>query len=181
MTGEQKQPLRRQATFDIAGLEGFCTVLAAQLRAGDCLLLNGPLGSGKTQIVKFLAQALKCSDPVTSPTYGLANFYATQSMPILHIDTYRLSSIDEFHQLGLDEYFDSHLTLVEWGDQVKNEFYDHLELWLDFATEKQATGSNEQRRRIEFTGRGKRWTPVIESIPQVDSPFDHGEQTQEKS
>ena len=104
-----------EKSFDLPQLQRLCEALAKQLQAGDCLLLNGPLGSGKTQFVSCLARALCSTDQVSSPTYGLANFYQTSSVPILHIDTYRLEDQAEFRQLGLDEYYDSHLVLVEWG------------------------------------------------------------------
>ncbi|NKB53978.1 MAG: tRNA (adenosine(37)-N6)-threonylcarbamoyltransferase complex ATPase subunit type 1 TsaE [Rhizobiaceae bacterium] len=142
--------------LDLEQLQQVCDRLAEQLRAGDCLLLHGPLGSGKTQFVSCLAVALETTDPVSSPTYGLANFYHTGRMPILHIDTYRLADEAEFRQLGLDEYFDSHLVLVEWGEKVRSSFEDVLEVTLAFADE--FDGS----RQIAFSWHSPHWQAKIE-------------------
>jgi len=148
----------------MAQVRSLCERLSVRLKAGDCVLMNGPLGSGKTQIVKFIATALGSNESVTSPTYGLANFYSSDSMPILHIDTYRLSSIDEFRQLGLDEYFDTHLTLIEWGDQVKVDFEDFLEIRIDFVDDAPDAGQQNDRRTIMFEWSGSRWGALVDLL-----------------
>ena len=135
-------------------LQQVCARLAERLQPGDAILLHGPLAAGKTQLVKCLAEALGTGDPVTSPTFGLANFYKTTGVPILHIDTYRLEDQAEFRQLGLDEYFDTHLTLVEWGDKVRSDFEDALEVYLDFG--------GEGERAVTFCWQGLRWSSIIE-------------------
>jgi tRNA threonylcarbamoyladenosine biosynthesis protein TsaE len=150
---------------DLDSLQGICCRLASELQAGDCLLLHGPMGSGKTQFVKFIIQALGSQDPVTSPTYGLANFYQTNRMPVLHVDTYRLSGVEEYRQLGLDEYYDSHLILVEWGEMVRSDFEDPLDISFAIA----AAGSREVEpgetheigeRAITMSWRNPRWSSV---------------------
>ena len=147
-----------EKSFDLPLLQRFCERLAAQLRAGDALLLNGPLGSGKTQFVTCLAQSLGSVDQVSSPTYGLANFYQTSHVPVLHIDTYRLEDQAEFRQLGLDEYFDSHLVLVEWGAKVQSDFEDPLEVAFDFA----GGGANDGTRTLTFSFDGTDWQARVE-------------------
>ena len=67
--------------------------VAGQLRAGDVVLLHGELAAGKTTFVAGAAAALGSADQVTSPTFMLAQFYAGGRVPVLHIDTYRLTSV----------------------------------------------------------------------------------------
>ena len=154
-----------EKSFDLPLLQQFCERLAQLLSAGDVVLLNGPLGSGKTQLVTCLAQSLGSVDQVSSPTYGLANFYQTSHMPILHIDTYRLEDQAEFRQLGLDEYFDSHLVLVEWGAKVQSDFDEPLEVSLDFAGD----DSNDGMRTLIFSFEGTDWqTRVEQALKEIE-------------
>lgn len=143
-----------ETNLGLEDLQRSCERLAERLQAGDSILLHGPLAAGKTQFVNFLAQALGSVDPVTSPTFGLANFYKTGGVPILHIDTYRLEDQAEYRQLGLDEYYDSHITLVEWGEKVRSDFEDPLEVFLDFGA--------EGERKVTFSWPTKRWASVVD-------------------
>ena len=132
--------------------------LAGRLRTGDVVLLRGELAAGKTTFVKAAAAALGSSDVVTSPTFTLAQFYATAAGPVLHIDAYRLDDVDEYRDLGLDEYVESSVTFVEWGDLVAGEFAAPLvvELRTDPAV--------DERREIVVTGAGRRWA---EAMPEL--------------
>jgi tRNA threonylcarbamoyladenosine biosynthesis protein TsaE len=88
--------------------------LAAALRGGDLVLLYGPLGAGKTTLVRVVAQVLGVTDPVRSPSFTLANIYAG-SITIQHLDLYRLDEICDDDALALEEYVrDDAITLVEW-------------------------------------------------------------------
>jgi tRNA threonylcarbamoyladenosine biosynthesis protein TsaE len=88
--------------------------LARALRPGDVVLLYGPLGSGKTTFVRAVAEALRVTDPVRSPSFTLANIYAGD-LTVQHLDLYRLQDIGEEDALALEEYLDGEaVTLVEW-------------------------------------------------------------------
>src|SRR5436189_4987054 len=94
----------RAFAVSASGPEGTAAVaarLAARLRPGDVVLLTGDLAAGKTTFVQAVTRALGSTDPVTSPTFALAQFYETPVAPILHVDTYRLSDVDEYRDLGL--------------------------------------------------------------------------------
>ncbi len=101
--------------------------LAALLKPPQLLLLIGDLGTGKTTLVKGIAQALDAAEPdeVTSPTFTLVHEYdGTQGgkpVKLFHIDVYRLESERQLETLGLDELLTSDaLVLVEWGDKFKS-------------------------------------------------------------
>jgi tRNA threonylcarbamoyladenosine biosynthesis protein TsaE len=101
--------------------------LAALLRPPQLLLLRGELGTGKTTLVKGIAQALDAAEPdeVTSPTFTLIHEYDGthdgKLVKLFHIDVYRLESERQLETLGLDELLTSDaLVLVEWGDKFKS-------------------------------------------------------------
>ena len=96
--------------------------LAARLEPGAVLALFGPLGAGKTCFVQGLADALGVDQPVTSPTYTLANEYRGR-LPVYHIDLYRIDSPDQALDLGIDEYFEGQgVTLIEWAERAEELF-----------------------------------------------------------
>ena len=92
--------------------------MAAVLEPGDLVVLAGPLGVGKTFLVRALSRGLgwPASEPVTSPAFALVHEYATE-VPLLHADLYRLETAAEVLGLGLDERrLDGAIVLVEWGE-----------------------------------------------------------------
>ena len=90
--------------------------LAATLRAGDVLALDGDLGAGKTHFVKGIAAGLGCEGDVTSPTFTLVHEYTGGRLPLFHFDFYRLDSEDETLRIGLDDYLGGGGVLViEWA------------------------------------------------------------------
>ena len=93
--------------------------LASVLRQGDVVALIGPLGAGKTHLTQAVAEHFGLSrDEVNSPTFVLIQEY-DGTIPICHIDAYRLSDIDEFLELGADELLGSeNICLIEWADRV---------------------------------------------------------------
>ena len=98
------------------------TRLAPHLRAGDCILLSGTLGAGKTHFARALIQKrLSESDrweDVPSPTYTLVQTYDDGECEMWHADLYRLTDPNEIIELGLDEAFDTAITLIEWPDRL---------------------------------------------------------------
>lgn len=93
--------------------------IAPALRAGDVLLLEGPIGAGKTHFCRALIRArLGVVEEVPSPSFTLVQIYEAPDVEIWHADLYRLSHSDEITELGLDEAFDSALCLVEWPDRL---------------------------------------------------------------
>jgi len=95
--------------------------LAGVLSQGLTIALDGQLGSGKTRFVRALCEALGIDTiSVNSPTFVILQQYTDGRIPVAHMDTYRLSDIDEFLAIGAEEYVDSEewLTLIEWADRI---------------------------------------------------------------
>jgi tRNA threonylcarbamoyladenosine biosynthesis protein TsaE len=140
------------ATSDVAA------TLAPFLKVGDAILLKGGLAVGKTFFVQALVRALGSADEVTSPTFALAHFYRITVGTFLHADAYRLSSVAEYRDLGLDEYADHVITAVEWGEKVEEEFPDPLSIVLAFA------GADGASRTITFSSASDRWGPLMQEL-----------------
>lgn len=100
-------------------MESFGRHLAAILRPGDIVLLNGSLGAGKTLLVSGIAQALGVEDQITSPTFLVVRSYSGL-LPLTHADVYRLASTAEFTDLELVEKAADGVLVIEWGDAVRS-------------------------------------------------------------
>ncbi len=115
--------------------------LAAGLRAGDLVVLSGPLGAGKTVLVRGLARGLGVSGQVTSPTFVIAREHRPlpggAGVPLVHVDAYRLGSggaqgSAELDDLDLDTELTEAVVAVEWGEGVAEHLAaDHLLVRLD--------------------------------------------------
>ena len=98
--------------------------LAALVREGDIIVLEGVLGSGKTAFVSGLAEGLGVTELVTSPTFVLVKRYEDGFMPLVHADVYRLGSSAEFEDLDLLHSARDGLLAIEWGDAVVGSLPD---------------------------------------------------------
>ena len=91
----------------------------------NILLLNGDLGAGKTTFTKFLLARLGSSNEVSSPTYSIVNEYDTENGKVYHFDLYRMSSMEEVYDIGIEEYlYNGFLNIIEWADVYLPELYD---------------------------------------------------------
>ncbi|BDZ44990.1 tRNA (adenosine(37)-N6)-threonylcarbamoyltransferase complex ATPase subunit type 1 TsaE [Naasia aerilata] len=130
--------------------------LGEQLRAGDVVVLDGPLGAGKTTLTRGLGEGLGVRGPVTSPTFVLARTHPSvvDGPPLVHVDAYRLGSPVELDDLDID--FPHAVVVVEWGaGMVESLAESRLELLI----ERPASGSDEEDepRIVTATGVGPRW------------------------
>lgn len=92
--------------------------LAAEVRPGDVIVLSGDLGAGKTRFVGGLAAGLGVEEQVVSPTFILAREYRSGFLPVIHVDVYRLGSMNEFEDLDVYERAADGVLVIEWGDAV---------------------------------------------------------------
>ena len=121
--------------------------LADLARPGDCLLLEGPIGAGKSHVARaFIRARLGRMEEVPSPTFTLVQVYEADGVEIWHADLYRLTHPDEVWELGLDEAFGRAITLVEWPDRLGT----HLP---DAALRLRLEASGEGRRAVLTGGR----------------------------
>jgi len=97
------------------------------LKAGDCVLLNGELGAGKTTFTQGLAKSLDVTGEVTSPTFVIAREHKSkQSGPnLVHVDAYRLSTLAEISQLDLVSDLQDSVLVVEWGKGLINDLVEN--------------------------------------------------------
>jgi tRNA threonylcarbamoyladenosine biosynthesis protein TsaE len=119
--------------------------LGGQLRAGDVVVLSGPLGAGKTVVAKGIAEAMDVAGPVTSPTYVLARVHRPRrpgNPAMVHVDMYRLLDhagtdlLGELDSLDLDTDLDDAVVVVEWGEGIVERLSErHLDIRLERAAE----------------------------------------------
>lgn len=104
--------------LDETATRGAGAVLARHLRAGDVVTLEGPLGIGKTTLVRGLLEALGHGGDVPSPSFAIVQPYEDCSPPLWHVDLYRLDDPDELRELGLDTIRDEGVLLIEWPERA---------------------------------------------------------------
>ena len=91
----------------------------------NILLLKGNLGAGKTTFTQFLLKNLGSTDEVSSPTYAIVNEYDSAKGKIFHFDLYRMKSIEEVYDIGIEEYLDNaYLCIIEWPEIYEEELTD---------------------------------------------------------
>ena len=149
-------------TLDLPDLEAttrFGRRLGTLLFPGAVIGLIGPLGAGKTHLVRAVAEGLGIADSraVSSPTFVLIQEYAAR-LPIYHFDAYRLRSEAEFFELGVQEYFEGEgVCLVEWADKVGLQLpRERMSITL------MVTG--ETKRQATVSASGERYKPVVREI-----------------
>ena len=127
--------------------------IAASLRPGDLVVLTGGLGAGKTTLVQGIGAGLGVAGPVVSPTFVIARVHKDGRVPLVHVDAYRLGSVDEVDDLDLDAALDESVTVVEWGEGLVEDLSGaRLEVRLD-----RSADPAEETRRVTLTGVGSRW------------------------
>lgn len=130
--------------------------IAAHLRAGDLVTLNGELGAGKTTLTRGIGAALGVRGAVTSPTFVLARTHPrAEGAPLVHVDAYRLSSAVELDDLDID--FAESIVVVEWGAGLLDGITD---TWLQVDIVRPSSGDVDddvQPRQVTVTGHGDRW------------------------
>lgn len=141
----------------------FAQWLAPHLQAGDCLLLQGPIGAGKTHFARalishLLAQSGRAED-IPSPTFTLVQTYQTGALEIWHCDLYRLSSPAEALELGLDEALEQALCLIEWPERL-GDLVPEPALMLQFAAQP------DDSRILTANATAPRWQPLLQAMTE---------------
>ena len=126
--------------------------LGAILEPGDFVALTGDLGTGKTRLVKAIAEGAGVLEPATSPTFALVNVYEGR-IKLQHLDLYRLTGPAELFALGFDDLVaEAAATVVEWAEKARDALpVDRLDIALEHA------GPKARRAKLTATGpRGDR-------------------------
>ena len=149
---------------DEAATDRLGRALAAALRVGDVVALDGELGAGKTRLVRAVAEAAGVSeDEIGSPTFTLVREYltggGTEDVPpvLFHLDAYRLIDADEYEALGPEELAERGAALIEWASNVADALpADRLSVFL--------TPTGETSRRAELTAGGPRSAALLAAV-----------------
>ncbi|MCL7465218.1 tRNA (adenosine(37)-N6)-threonylcarbamoyltransferase complex ATPase subunit type 1 TsaE [Phaeovulum sp. NW3] len=140
--------------------------LAPLLRAGDVVLLEGPIGAGKTHFARAVIQARLAmagrQEDVPSPTFTLVQVYSPDVPEIWHADLYRLGHPDEVLELGLDEAFAQAICLVEWPDRL-GDLTPRNALTLRFAATPDGAA-----REVCATATDPRWNDALVELARAD-------------
>lgn len=138
--------------------------IGSLLLPGDVVSLSGDLGAGKTAFVQGVARTLGVQGRVTSPSFVIMREYSGD-LPMLHVDVYRLNSLQEVIDLGFEEFLDpSRVVLIEWGDAVGPvlpESHLNLEMRIEDETE----------RRLAFRATGPAWLTRLEEVGRLTAPW----------
>jgi tRNA threonylcarbamoyladenosine biosynthesis protein TsaE len=151
--GAWRVPAELHIATDVA-MRDLGRELAGRLRAGDLVILTGPLGAGKTTLVQGIGEGLRVRGPVTSPTFVIARVHparAGSGPSLVHADAYRLGSIGEVDDLDLDADAASAVTVVEWGQGLAEGLADdRLEISIQ-------PDPDSDVRTVRLNGYGARW------------------------
>jgi tRNA threonylcarbamoyladenosine biosynthesis protein TsaE len=155
---------------DAAATAALANCLAPMLAAGDCILLSGDIGAGKTHFARAAISARLAtvgrSEDIPSPTFTIVQTYEAGDTDIWHADLYRLSGPDDIWELGLDQAFDSAVCLVEWPDRLGDHAPDDA-LRLQFDT------LPDDRRRLTATAGGPRARRLLARLATCHAGLGH--------
>lgn len=148
---------------NLAATEAWGQRLGKLLFPGAVVALVGPLGAGKTHLVRAIAEGLDVKTPtaVNSPTFVLIQEYPAR-LPIYHFDAYRLTGPQEFAELGVAEYFCGEgVCLIEWADKVA-AVLPAERLWIDIEI------VDATRRRFTVTATGPQYEHLLAQLKLTD-------------
>ncbi|KUP97889.1 tRNA (adenosine(37)-N6)-threonylcarbamoyltransferase complex ATPase subunit type 1 TsaE [Thermobifida cellulosilytica] len=135
------------------------SAIAAEVRAGDLILLSGPLGAGKTTFTQGLAQGMGVRGPVTSPTFAIARTHPSLvgGPDLVHVDAYRLGGPEELDDLDLEAGLAESVTVVEWGTGMAEWLNDDR---LEISIDRHA----DDVRTVRVRRVGERWRGTLAAL-----------------
>lgn len=144
---------------DAAELRAFGERLGALLRAGDVVILDGPLGAGKTTLTQGIAAGLGVRGPITSPTFVISRRHPSLvgGPALLHVDAYRVGSLAEIDDLDLDSDLADSVLVAEWGSGKVDALAGDC---LQVAIERR----DDEARVLTFSATGRRAEQLLAAI-----------------
>ncbi len=140
----------------------FARKLAPRLVRGDCLLLSGPIGAGKSQFARALIEerlgAVGRKELIPSPTYTLVQVYDVGDVEIWHVDLYRLCGPEDAVELGLFDAFRDAICLVEWPDRLRDTIPQDA-LQIEFVV-----GETDLERFVTLSSTDARWIEIVAGL-----------------
>ena len=104
-------------TYDITEIDKASKIIIELIKQKNKVLFSGPIGSGKTTLIKNVMHNLGYNEHVSSPTFSVINEYALDNIMIYHLDLYRIKKEDELYEIGFEEYLkNGNLCLIEWPE-----------------------------------------------------------------
>ncbi len=148
--------LLEQQVADADQMHELGVQISKQFRAGDLVVLVGPLGAGKTTLTRGIGEGLRAIGNVSSPTFVIARTHKREGtdVPMVHVDAYRLGGAAELDDLDID--FENSIVLVEWGKGLLEGISDD---WLEIEIQRDHTGESEIRE-LRILAFGDRWSAV---------------------
>lgn len=141
--------------------EALGRALGAHLRAGDVIALRGELGVGKTVLTRGIVAGAGSSDPVASPTFTLIREYRAPHAPVIHVDLYRLDTVDQLLGVGLDDVLATEaIIVIEWAEQARALLPEEY-LWVEIRF-----AEDEGTREVQFVPRGRRPAELLRALPR---------------
>ena len=132
-------------------------LLGRALQKGDIVLLSGDLGTGKTCLTQGIGRGMDCPGPVNSPSFVLMNEY-TGRETLFHVDLYRMEDVEELDDLGLWDYAERGVLVIEWPERGAELIPgDGLVIELRY-------GDIDRERRLRFLPRGPRGEALLRSV-----------------
>jgi tRNA threonylcarbamoyladenosine biosynthesis protein TsaE len=141
--------------------KAFGARLGELLRAGDVVVLSGPLGAGKTALVQGIGAGMGVTGRIASPTFVLARVHPAEQVgrpTLVHVDAYRLGSLAEIDDLDLDVDVQSSVTVVEWGAGLAERL---AESWLSIEL---ARTADSEERTATVTAAGGDWATRLAQL-----------------
>ena len=106
-----------EITYKLSELNKACDFILNNVK-NEIILISGDVGAGKTTLIKEYCKLIGVNEVVNSPTYTLINEYLSKNGNVVHMDLYRVKNINEINELGLFDYFENNLVIIEWPEII---------------------------------------------------------------